>query len=197
MPGGLNTLFFDGHVKTYKNGLATVTGVTLRGQDARPGDLFAALAGGSAHGAAFAADAVQRGAVAVLTDRAGADLLGPDPGVPVLVHPDPRAVLGAVAAQVYGRPSDALTVIGVTGTSGKTTTTYLIEAGLRAAGRVAGLIGTVGVRIDGADQPSALTTTPTSASAAPSCASPPSRLRILVIACRNPTSPASERSSLS
>ena len=136
----------------------TVTGVTLRGQDARPGDLFAALAGGSAHGAAFAADAVQRGAVAVLTDRAGADLLGPDPGVPVLVHPDPRAVLGAVAAQVYGRPSDALTVIGVTGTSGKTTTTYLIEAGLRAAGRVAGLIGTVGVRIDGADQPSALTT---------------------------------------
>ena len=136
----------------------TITGVTLRGQDARPGDLFAALAGASAHGAAFAADAIQRGAVAVLTDPAGAELLGPAGTVPVLVHPDPRGVLGAVAAEVYGRPSEALTVIGVTGTSGKTTTTYLIEAGLRAAGRTAGLIGTVGVRIDGTDLPSALTT---------------------------------------
>jgi len=135
-----------------------VTGVTLRGQDARPGDLFAALAGASAHGAAFAADAIQHGAVAVLTDSAGAELLGPAVKVPVLVHPDPRGALGAVAAEVYGRPSEALTVIGVTGTSGKTTTTYLIEAGLRAAGRTAGLIGTVGVRIDGTDLPSALTT---------------------------------------
>ena len=76
----------------------------------------------------------------------------------MLVHPDPRAVLGVLAAHVYGRPSETLAVIGVTGTSGKTTTTYLIEAGLRAAGRTAGLIGTVGVRIDGADIPSALTT---------------------------------------
>ncbi len=135
-----------------------VTGVTLRGQDARPGNLFAALAGASAHGAAFAADAIQHGAVAVLTDSAGAELLGPAVKVPVLVHPDPRGALGAVAAEVYGRPSEALTVIGVTGTSGKTTTTYLIEAGLRAAGRTAGLIGTVGVRIDGTDLPSALTT---------------------------------------
>ena len=49
-------------------------------------------------------------------------------------------------------------VIGVTGTSGKTTTTYLVEAGLRAAGRVTGLVGTVGIRIDGRDEPSALTT---------------------------------------
>jgi UDP-N-acetylmuramoyl-L-alanyl-D-glutamate--2,6-diaminopimelate ligase len=67
-------------------------------------------------------------------------------------------VLGDVASTVYGHPSQHLRVVGVTGTSGKTTTTYLIEAGLRAAGRVAGLIGTVGIRIDGRDQPSALTT---------------------------------------
>ncbi|MEV0671882.1 UDP-N-acetylmuramoyl-L-alanyl-D-glutamate--2,6-diaminopimelate ligase [Mycobacterium sp. NPDC050441] len=134
-----------------------VTGVTLRGQDARPGDLFAALPGSAVHGAHYAADAVAAGAAAVLTDAAGAaDLSELD--VPVLVHPDPRSVLGEVAAEVYGRPSERLTVIGVTGTSGKTTTTYLAEAGLRAAGRVAGLIGTVGVRISGRDLPSALTT---------------------------------------
>ncbi|MDZ4269265.1 MAG: UDP-N-acetylmuramoyl-L-alanyl-D-glutamate--2,6-diaminopimelate ligase [Mycobacterium sp.] len=135
-----------------------VTGVTLRGQDAEEGDLFAALPGSTAHGGRYAADAVARGAVAVLTDRDGAAEIGGTPGVPVLVHPAPRAVLGQVAAAVYGNPSERVRVIGVTGTSGKTTTTYLIEAGLRAAGRVAGLIGTVGVRIDGRDQPSGLTT---------------------------------------
>ncbi|ABK74476.1 UDP-N-acetylmuramoyl-L-alanyl-D-glutamate--2,6-diaminopimelate ligase [Mycolicibacterium smegmatis] len=135
-----------------------VTGVTLRGQDAQPGDLFAALPGASAHGARFAADAVAAGAVAVLTDPSGADLLAGTLDVPVLVHPAPRSVLGEAAAIVYGRPAERLRVVGVTGTSGKTTTTYLAEAGLRAAGRVAGLIGTVGVRIDGTDLPSALTT---------------------------------------
>ena len=135
-----------------------VTGVTLRGQDARPGDLFAALPGASAHGARYARDAVRMGAVAVLTDEAGVQILAHHVDVPVLVHPAPRTVLGELAAVVYGRPSDHLRVIGVTGTSGKTTTTHLIEAGLRAAGRVVGLVGTVGIRIDGRDEASALTT---------------------------------------
>ncbi|MCV7285766.1 UDP-N-acetylmuramoyl-L-alanyl-D-glutamate--2,6-diaminopimelate ligase [Mycolicibacterium wolinskyi] len=135
-----------------------VTGVTLRGQDAVRGDLFAALPGSSAHGARYAADAVAGGAAAVVTDPDGAAQLAGRLDVPVLVHPDPRSVLGELAARVYGRPADRLRVIGVTGTSGKTTTTYLVEAGLHAAGRVAGLIGTVGVRIDGRAVPSALTT---------------------------------------
>ncbi|BBY97765.1 UDP-N-acetylmuramoyl-L-alanyl-D-glutamate--2,6-diaminopimelate ligase [Mycolicibacterium fallax] len=134
-----------------------LTGVTLRAQDVMAGDLFAALPGTAAHGADFAADAVARGAVAILTDPTGAER-AEHAGVPVLVVPDPRAVLGAVAARVYGDPSRRLTLIGITGTSGKTTTAYLVEAGLRAAGRVAGLIGTVGIRIDGVDVPSALTT---------------------------------------
>jgi UDP-N-acetylmuramoyl-L-alanyl-D-glutamate--2,6-diaminopimelate ligase len=134
-----------------------VSGVTLRSGDARPGDLFAALPGASAHGARFVDDALARGAVAVLTDRDGAAQLD-GVGVPLLVHDSPRSVLGEVAATVYGHPSERLRVVGVTGTSGKTTTTYLVEAGLRAAGRVAGLIGTVGIRIDGVDEPSALTT---------------------------------------
>lgn len=136
-----------------------VTGVTLRAQDVRPGDLFAALTGASTHGARYAAEAIDRGAVAVLTDAAGVAELGAlASSVPTLVHPAPRSVLGALAATVYGDPSERTTVIGITGTSGKTTTTYLVESGLRAAGRKAGLIGTIGIRIDGADVPSALTT---------------------------------------
>jgi UDP-N-acetylmuramoyl-L-alanyl-D-glutamate--2,6-diaminopimelate ligase len=135
-----------------------VTGVTLRAQDAEAGDLFAALPGASSHGGRYVGEALRRGAVAVLTDAAGIAEMGPDVGLPVLIHPAPRSVLGELAAAVYGHPSDRLRVIGVTGTSGKTTTTYLVEAGLAAAGRVSGLIGTVGIRIDGEDQPSALTT---------------------------------------
>ncbi|MEU0498361.1 UDP-N-acetylmuramoyl-L-alanyl-D-glutamate--2,6-diaminopimelate ligase [Mycobacterium sp. NPDC006124] len=140
------------------SGAERVTGVTLRSQDVRPGDLFAALPGAKAHGAKFAADAVGQGAVAVLTDDAGAQVMAGVTGVPVLIHPAPRTVLGDVAAAVYGRPSERMRVIGVTGTSGKTTTTYLVEAGLRAAGRVTGLVGSVGIRVDGRDEPSALTT---------------------------------------
>ncbi|WP_414687981.1 UDP-N-acetylmuramoyl-L-alanyl-D-glutamate--2,6-diaminopimelate ligase [Mycobacterium sp.] len=135
-----------------------VTGVTLRGQDARPGDVFAALAGSTVHGIRYLPDAIERGAVAVVTDPAAAAGLPPGVGVPVLVHAEPRSVLGGMAAQVYGDPSQKLRVVGVTGTSGKTTTTYLVEAALREAGRRPGLIGTVGIRIDGLDQPSALTT---------------------------------------
>ncbi|MGV1086969.1 MAG: UDP-N-acetylmuramoyl-L-alanyl-D-glutamate--2,6-diaminopimelate ligase [Mycobacterium sp.] len=137
-------------------------GVTLRAQDAAPGDLFAALPGSTAHGAEFTSAAIEGGAVAVLTDADGAAvirrLLSDPAPLPVLVHPAPRAVLGAAAADVYGHPSDRVVVLGVTGTSGKTTTAHLIEAGLAAAGRTPGLIGTVGVRIAGSDVPSALTT---------------------------------------
>jgi UDP-N-acetylmuramoyl-L-alanyl-D-glutamate--2,6-diaminopimelate ligase len=137
----------------------TVTGVTLRAQDVQPGDLFAALPGAATHGARYAGQAIERGAIAVLTDPAGVDEMADLAGaVPTLVHPAPRSVLGGLAATVYGRPSERIAVIAITGTSGKTTTTYLVESGLRAAGRVAGLIGTIGIRIDGADIPSALTT---------------------------------------
>jgi UDP-N-acetylmuramoyl-L-alanyl-D-glutamate--2,6-diaminopimelate ligase len=138
-------------------GAASVTGVTLRAADARHGDLFAALPGSRAHGADYAAAAVAAGAVAVLTDPEGArrPVLA---DVPLLVHPRPREVLGAVAALVHGDPTARLRVLGVTGTSGKTTTAYLLEAGLAAAGRTPGLVGTVGTRIDGRRLATALTT---------------------------------------
>jgi UDP-N-acetylmuramoyl-L-alanyl-D-glutamate--2,6-diaminopimelate ligase len=134
-----------------------VTGATLRAQHVLPGDLFAALPGARVHGAEFARAAVASGAVAVLTDDRGASLLQ-DLQIPVLVHPDPRGVLGSVAAWIYGEPSLHLSVMGVTGTSGKTTTTYMVEAGLGAAGYTTGLVGTVETRIAGQRLASAFTT---------------------------------------
>jgi UDP-N-acetylmuramoyl-L-alanyl-D-glutamate--2,6-diaminopimelate ligase len=135
----------------------TVTGLSLSTDRVLPGDLYAALPGSRSHGAAYAARAVEAGAVAVLTDAAGraeCESLG----VPVLVVPDPRAVLGALAARVYGHPADALTVVAVTGTQGKTTTTRLAESGLQASGTTAAVIGTVGTRVNGRDVKTTLTT---------------------------------------
>lgn len=135
-----------------------VTGVTLRAQDVQYGDLFAAVPGSTTHGARYVGDAIERGAVAVVTDAAGVAEISGSSSIPVLVHPAPRGVLGGLAATVYDHPSERLAVVGITGTSGKTTTTYLVEAGLRASGHITGLIGTIGVRIDGTEIPSALTT---------------------------------------
>jgi UDP-N-acetylmuramoyl-L-alanyl-D-glutamate--2,6-diaminopimelate ligase len=136
-----------------------VAGATLRAQHVLPGDLFAALPGARAHGADFAADAITAGAAAVLTDEEGAQRPAlRDAGVPVLVHGDPRGVLGSVAAWIYGEPSLELAVLGVTGTSGKTTTSYLVESGLRAAGYTTGLVGTIETRIAGERLSSAFTT---------------------------------------
>ncbi|SKC79455.1 UDP-N-acetylmuramoyl-L-alanyl-D-glutamate--2,6-diaminopimelate ligase [Krasilnikoviella flava] len=140
-----------------------VTSVASDNRVAADGDLFVALPGAHAHGARFAADALARGARAVLTDAAGAAALttGPDaldPAVPVLVAADPRAVLGPVAAWVYGEPAEHLMTFGVTGTNGKTTTTYQVDHLLRALGWTGGLIGTVEMRAGDRVLPSRLTT---------------------------------------
>jgi UDP-N-acetylmuramoyl-L-alanyl-D-glutamate--2,6-diaminopimelate ligase len=121
---------------------AQVTGVTLDSRRVRPGDLYAALPGSHEHGARFAGEAAAAGATAVLTDPAGAEMVAGS-GLPAVVVEDPRARLGEVSAWVYGAPAQQLLVVGVTGTNGKTTTTFLAEAGLRAAGHRTGLVGTV------------------------------------------------------
>jgi UDP-N-acetylmuramoyl-L-alanyl-D-glutamate--2,6-diaminopimelate ligase len=123
-----------------------VTGVTHASDAVAPGDLFAALPGAVTHGARYLPGAVAAGAVAVLTDAAGAPA-AEEAGLPAIVVDDPRAALGPAAALVYDQPTEKLTVLGVTGTAGKTSTVYLVEAGLRAAGRTAGLIGTVETRL--------------------------------------------------
>jgi UDP-N-acetylmuramoyl-L-alanyl-D-glutamate--2,6-diaminopimelate ligase len=141
-----------------------VTGVSLDSRSVSPGDLYAALPGFNVHGADFAGDAVAAGAVAVLTDAAGLDRMRELErfdlaAVPVLLAEHPREVLGEVAATVYGHPAEALTVLGVTGTNGKTTTAYLIESALRARGLRTGLIGTVETRI-GDERLDSVRTTP-------------------------------------
>ncbi len=134
--------------------LVSVTGVTMASDDVAPGELFVAVPGARAHGARFAPEAVAAGAVAVLTDQEGALLLREaavltpgDSEVPVLLTPDPRAVAGPVAARVYGQPADRLVVAGVTGTNGKTTTSYLVESALRSRHHRTALLGTVELRI--------------------------------------------------
>jgi UDP-N-acetylmuramoyl-L-alanyl-D-glutamate--2,6-diaminopimelate ligase len=122
-----------------------VTGITIDSRRIQRGDLYVALPGTTVHGARFASDALAAGAAAILTDEEGRQAATAT-GLPVLVVPDPRAVLGQVAAWVYGRPAEGVMVIGVTGTSGKSTSTFLIEAGLRAAGHRTGLIGGVEIR---------------------------------------------------
>ena len=124
-----------------------VSGFTLDSRAVRPGDLYAGLPGASVHGAQFAGDAAARGAVAVLTDEQGAKLAA-DAGLPLLIVPEVRPVLGPVGAALYGDPAASLRMLGVTGTNGKTTTSFLMEGGLRAAGLRTGVIGTTGTRIN-------------------------------------------------
>ena len=137
--------------------LGLLSGLTLDSRSVQPGDLYVALPGARVHGAAFCTDAVAAGAVAVLTDPDGRARATAS-GVPVFVLADPRARLGEIACWVYGDPSSRLRLIGVTGTSGKTTSTYLLESGLRAAGHLTGLVGGVELRIGEERLASSLTT---------------------------------------
>src|SRR3954451_12057006 len=102
-----------------------------------PGTLFFCVPGFRADGHDFAADAVERGAVALVVERPL------DLGVPEVQVPDARAAMADVAARFYGDPTRELKVVGVTGTNGKTTTTFLIRSILEVAGMQTGLLGTV------------------------------------------------------
>ena len=127
-----------------------VTGVTMNSRLVQPGDLYVASPGASTHGARFAAAAAASGAVAVLTDRDGAAICRAEGlTLPVLEVERPRAVVGTLAAWLYGDPAERLALVAVTGTQGKTTTTRLAEAALEVAGVPAGVVGTIGTRVAG------------------------------------------------
>ncbi|NTU71767.1 MAG: UDP-N-acetylmuramoyl-L-alanyl-D-glutamate--2,6-diaminopimelate ligase [Coriobacteriia bacterium] len=119
-----------------------VSGVAYRSDRVSSGDLFVCVRGFSHDGHHFAADAVSRGAVALVVER---ELTGI--GVPQFVVVDSREALARIAARFEGDPSASMAVIGITGTNGKTTTTYLVDAIMREAGHTTGVIGTVETRI--------------------------------------------------
>lgn len=121
-----------------------VRGLAYHSADVRPGDLFAALRGFAHDGHRFVREAVARGAAALLVDHPVPDL-----PVPQVVVQDTRRALAEASCAFYGHPSRSLWVCGVTGTNGKTTTTFLVDAILRAAGRRSAILGTLGVRVDG------------------------------------------------
>ena len=126
------------------NASTVISGLTINSNAVQEGDLFIALPGEKAHGADFAADAIARGAVAVLTDAEGAHKIS---GVPVIVSSNPRRAAGVISAWFYSEPMRDLYSVGVTGTNGKTTVTTLLHQIMSAAGRESGLIGTVETRI--------------------------------------------------
>jgi UDP-N-acetylmuramyl-tripeptide synthetase len=120
-----------------------IASVHYRSQEVRPGGLFVAIAGHSADGHDFIEDAIERGAVAVVSQK---QIGGQIPNLRVA---DSRLALADIAASFYGNPSGHLTVIGITGTNGKTTTAYLVESILQQAGLAVGVIGTINYRYDG------------------------------------------------
>ncbi len=135
-----------------------VTGISMNTADLRTGDLFVAMPGLKTHGANYFAKAIELGAVALVTDSAGLDLIE-DLSVPTLVMEQPRLHLGELAAFVYGNlPGTMPKLYATTGTNGKTSTSFLLEAILRQLGRVTGLTSTSERHIAGEVIVSRLTT---------------------------------------
>ena len=137
---------------------AAITGISMNTGDLRPGDLFVAMPGVKTHGANFIDKAIEQGAVAVVTDSKGIQLLQ-DCVLPTLVLENPRTQLGDLAAFVYGNTEGKMPILfGTTGTNGKTSTTYLLEGILRQLKRVTGLTSTAERHIAGEVIVSRLTT---------------------------------------
>ena len=134
---------------------ATITGVAYDSRKVAPGDLFVAIPGLRQDGRRYIEDAIRRGAAAVVLE--GADALAGRPLGRVLV-PSSRAALARLADAYYGHPSASLTAVGITGTNGKTTTSFLVEALFRGRGERTGLIGTIEYRIGDERVPAGQTT---------------------------------------
>ncbi|CAB4665290.1 unannotated protein [freshwater metagenome] len=133
-PGGFSTAELD----------ISVRGVSVESSKISNGDIFVAMPGAHTHGAHFAADAISRGAVALITDAEGAGIA--NAAIPVVQIENIRAKVGELSAFVYGNPSSSMCVVAVTGTNGKTTTTSLLEYLWSGSGLPAGVIGTLGAR---------------------------------------------------
>ncbi len=136
-----------------------IRGITYDSRKVSPGDLFVALRGSLSDGHDYLERAIELGAVALLVETPpDASVVA---GCTAVVVPDARRALAPVAAKFFGDPAKEVTLIGITGTNGKTSTSYLVESILKRARRRTGLIGTVEVRFAGEAQP-AVNTTPES-----------------------------------
>jgi UDP-N-acetylmuramoyl-L-alanyl-D-glutamate--2,6-diaminopimelate ligase len=122
----------------------------------KPGTLFFAIHGEKTDGNKFVSDAVDHGAAAILSEQANPGTL--PAGFPWIQVADARKAMAISAANYYGRPADVMKLIGVTGTNGKTTTSYLVDSILRAAGCEVGLLGTIGYRLVRESRPAPNTT---------------------------------------
>jgi UDP-N-acetylmuramoyl-L-alanyl-D-glutamate--2,6-diaminopimelate ligase len=132
----------------------TVVSVTSDSREVTQGSVFVALKGLKADGTAFARDAIARGAAAVVSEAASPA----DAGVPWIQVSDARLALAALAASFFGNPSDRLVLVGITGTNGKTTTSYVLASIFEAAGIKCGRIGTVGYQAGGGEVEATRTT---------------------------------------
>jgi UDP-N-acetylmuramoyl-L-alanyl-D-glutamate--2,6-diaminopimelate ligase len=133
---------------------ARATAVVYDSRRAIPGAVFVALRGERADGRAFAPQAIARGAAVVVADREPDG----DAGSPWIVVPDARLALARLASAFFGCPTDRLTLVGITGTNGKTTTAYLLRSVLEAAGHPSGMLGTVVYSVGGEDREATRTT---------------------------------------
>ena len=134
-----------------------ITGVTLRSTEVEAGDLYVGMQGLNSHGAQYASQAAESGAIAVLTDQLGAELAA-DSGLPIVIVESPRLALGDVSAWVYRTNEHPPLMLGITGTNGKTSTAYILEAILKQLGLVTGLSSTAERHIGDVSVVSRLTT---------------------------------------
>lgn len=133
-----------------------VKGITMNAQAVQPGDIFVALQGSQRHGIEFAQVAQNQGAVAIWTDPAAAQ--GGASPLPIISSENIRESLGAVSSAIYGNPTNRLKIFGITGTQGKTTTSFLAQAAASRESESAAVIGTMGTFIGDRALASALTT---------------------------------------
>lgn len=133
-----------------------ISGIAYRSDAVNPGDAFCCIVGLKADGHSFAQDAIDRGARVLIVERKV--YLADATDVTEVVVKDSRKAMARLASRFYGNPSEAFSLVGVTGTNGKTTTTFLVNHIAQVLGNKTGLIGTVGIEIDGEHRPSSHTT---------------------------------------
>src|SRR5882757_11020229 len=145
----------DGAEVLANSGDPAVSSVGYDSRRVTPGCVFVAMRGESSDGNRFIDQAIQAGAVAVVTDSADEK---PRPGVAWAIVPHGRRALARVSANFYKKPAERIAVTGITGTNGKSTTAFLVEAILTAAGRKSALIGTIEYHVAGNVLPAPHTT---------------------------------------